>query len=112
MSIEYADSGWFITKLIPSRHYRVTKSDFQSVDYYNGNSFFISTIQLFGESFDQGTESLNSAQLAFGHRFVSSGLDRMRNVEDVASAEALPTELGSRTLSNPRISRATRAMSN
>jgi hypothetical protein len=110
MSIEYADSIRPVTKLIPHQNNYVTNSVFRSVHYYNGNSFFISLIQLFGESFNLGTELLNSCELALGHRFIPSRLDRMRNVGDVASAGALPTELRSRILGNPRISRATWAI--
>ena len=103
MSTEYADSIRPITKLIPSRYKTVTDSEFRLVDYYNGNSFAISPIQcVWGP--------LHTDELALGHRFGLSRVNRVRSVEAVASAKALPIELGSRILGNPRISKATWAI--
>src|SRR5882672_10653950 len=111
MSIEYADSIWPVTKLIPRKYNYSANTVFRSVHYYNGNSFLISLIKLIGEPFDPVVKQLCFfGELAFGHRFVLSHLDRMRSVGDMASAEAVPTELGSRTLGNPRFSRTTWAI--
>ena len=103
MSIEYANSIRSIMKLIPSRYNTVTNSEFLPIDYYNGNSFIISPIKY-------AWGSRHSDELALGHGFVLSHVNRVRSVEAVASAKALPTELGSRTLGNPRISKATWAI--
>jgi len=100
MSNEYADSIWPITKLIPRRYNYVTNSVIRPVHYYNGNSFLIPPIQYIWGAADSGG-------LVFEHSNATSRLNRMRNVEIVASAEALPTELRSRTLGTPRISMTT-----